>query len=139
MPHTDINQKVKTTSKSPKHDDFVIQLICVVVRHRFCDMSVQKWAISTWLILFYNQYGSKLAHNHNTTQNTTHILHNNQQNELQPYPQRLCPLSPWVEQQCPQILVPRLPMGPLQAPDAGFVHVTAGYLVWDEFLIHIKK
>ncbi len=82
---------------------------------------------------------AKLAHNHNTTQNTTHILHNNQQNELPPYPQQLCPLSPWVGQQRPQILAPRLRMGPLQAPGTGFVHATAGSLVWDEFLIHIKK
>jgi hypothetical protein len=33
----------------------------------------------------------------------------------------------------------RLPMGPLQVPGAGFVHATAGSLVWDKFLIHIKK
>jgi hypothetical protein len=36
-------------------------------------------------------------------------------------------------------LAPRLPMGPLQAPGAEFVHTMAGSLVWDEFLIHIKK
>ncbi len=82
---------------------------------------------------------AKLAHNHNTTQNATHILHNNQQNEPPPYPQRLCPLSPWVEQRRPQILAPRLPMGPLQALGAGFVHAMAGSLVWDKFWSHIKK
>ncbi len=76
---------------------------------------------------------AKLAHNHNTTQHTTHILHNNQQNELPPYPQWLCPLSPWVGQQRPQILAPRLPMGTLQAPGAGFAHAMAGSLVWDKF------
>ena len=82
---------------------------------------------------------AKLAHNHNTTQNTTHILHNNQQHEPPPYPQWLCHLPPWVGQRRPQILVPRLPMCPLQAPGAGFVHAMAGSLVWDEYLIHIKK
>jgi hypothetical protein len=30
-------------------------------------------------------------------------------------------------------------MGPSQAPGAGFMHMTAGSLVWDEFLIHIKQ
>jgi hypothetical protein len=45
---------------------------------------------------------AKLADNHNTTQITTHILHNNQQIEPPPYPQRLCPLSPWVEQRAPK-------------------------------------
>jgi hypothetical protein len=73
---------------------------------------------------------AKLAHNHNTAQNTTH---NNQQNEPPPYPQRLCPLSPWVGQRRPQILAPRLPMGPLQAPGAGFAHATAGSLAWMNF------
>jgi hypothetical protein len=76
---------------------------------------------------------AKLAHNHNTTQNTTHILHNTQQNELPPYPQRLCLLSPWVGQQRHQIFVPRLPMGPLQVPGTGFAHAMAGSLVWDNF------
>jgi hypothetical protein len=52
--------------------------------------------------------------------------------------QQLCSLSPWVGQRRPQILVLRLPMGLLQAPGAGFVHVMAGSRVWDEFLIHIK-
>jgi hypothetical protein len=56
-----------------------------------------------------------------------------------PTPQRLCPLSPWVGQRRPQILAPHLPMGPLQAPGTGFMHATASSLVWDEFLIHIKK
>ncbi len=82
---------------------------------------------------------AKFAHNHNTTQNTTHILHNNQQNEPTPYPQRLCPLSPWVGQRRPQILAPHLPMGPLQVPDAGFAHATAVSLVWDKFWSHINK
>jgi hypothetical protein len=36
-------------TKTPNHDDFVVQLIFVVFRHRICDMSVQKWAILTWL------------------------------------------------------------------------------------------
>jgi hypothetical protein len=52
---------------------------------------------------------AKLTHNHNTIQNTTHNLHNNQQNEPPPYTQRLCPLSPWVEQRRPQIFEPPLP------------------------------
>jgi hypothetical protein len=91
------------------------------------------------IVLLNTSIVAKLAHNHNTTQNTTHILHNNQQNEPPPYPQRLCPLSQLVGQQRPQILAPRLPMSPLQAPGAGFVHATAGSLVWDKFLSHIKK
>jgi hypothetical protein len=92
MPHININQKVKTTSKSPKHDDFDVQLIFVVFRRRFCDLSVQKWAISTWLInCFTSSMVAKLTHNYNTTQNTTHILNNNKQNEPSPYPQQLNP------------------------------------------------
>ncbi len=53
--------------------------------------------------------------------------------------QRLCPLSPWIGQQRPQIIAPLLPMVPLQAPSAGFAHAMAGSLVWDNFLSHIKK
>ncbi len=118
-PRTNINQKVKTTSKSPKHDDFVVQLIFVVFRCRFCDMSAQSGPIWLSLYCFTTSMVAKLAHNHNTTQNTTHILHNNQQNELPLYPQRLCPLSPWVGQWCPQIFASRLPMGPLQVSVLG--------------------
>jgi hypothetical protein len=45
-----VNLKVNTMTKSPKHDEFVVQLIFVVFRCRFCDTSVQKWAILTWLM-----------------------------------------------------------------------------------------
>jgi hypothetical protein len=70
---------------------------------------------------------------HNTQHRTTKMAH------CRPTLQWLCPLSPWVGQRLPQILVLRLPMGPLQVPGTGFAHVMAGSLVWDEYLIHIKK
>ncbi len=57
-----LTKKVKTTSKSPKHDDFVIQLILFVVfRCKFCDMSAQKWAVLNWLILFYYHMAAKMT------------------------------------------------------------------------------
>ncbi len=78
MPRTNLNQKVITTTKSPKHDE----LIFVVFRRRFCDMSAQKWAILTWLILFRYQYGSNVAKHktqpQNTTHNTQHTQHTQQ-------------------------------------------------------------
>jgi hypothetical protein len=106
-------------------------------------MNAQKLALSTWqLISFYYQYGTiaKLAHNHNTTQNTTpHILHNNQQNELPPYPQRLCPLSPWVEQQRPQVLAPPLPDAICRSQAIGLALNVVGSFIWGGKMRGIKN
>ena len=82
---------------------------------------------------------AKLTHNHNTTQNTTHILHNNQQNELLPYPQWLCPLSPWVEQQRPQILAPPLPNAIRRLQAIKLVLDVIGSLIWGGKMRGIKK
>jgi hypothetical protein len=78
MPCTDLNQKVNTTTKSPKHDGFVVKLIFVVFRCRVCNVSVQKWAIWTWLILFYYQYGSNVAKHKTQPQNTTYNIQHTQ-------------------------------------------------------------
>ncbi len=82
---------------------------------------------------------AKLAHNHNKTQNTTHILHNNQQNEPLPYPQRLCPLSPWVEQRRPQILAPPLPNAIRRLQAIKLVLDVIGSLIWGGKMRGIKK
>jgi hypothetical protein len=69
-----------------------------------------------------------------TTQPTTHnpqpTTHNIKMSRRHPTLQQLCPLSPWVGQWRPQILAPRLPMGPQQAPGGGFTIAVAGSLAW---------
>jgi hypothetical protein len=70
---------------------------------------------------------------HNTTQHTTTNI-----SRCHPTLQQLCPLSPWIGQRHPQIIAPSLPMGPLQAPSAGFALAMAGSLVWGNKTRHIK-
>ena len=53
--------------------------------------------------------------------------------------QQLCPLSPWVEQQCPQQMTLRIPMVPRKAPAVGFGGAMAGLPVWGAKKRHIKK
>jgi hypothetical protein len=84
-------------------------------------------------ILLTFQYSACKPTTHNTQHRTTKM------DRCHPTLLRFRPHSPWVGQRRPQILAPRLPMGPLQVPGTGFVHVTADSRVWDEFLIHIKK
>jgi hypothetical protein len=104
-------------------------------------MIAQKLAIFPWpMLTFYDQNGvvaknQKLLATNNTQHNTTQHNTTTSKMSRHPTPQQLCPLSSWVGQRRPQILAPHLLMGPLQAPGAGFVHATAGSLVWDEFLI----
>ncbi len=75
----------------------------------------------------------------------THTTHNTQHNTqkqdepLPPYPQRLCPISPWQHMPWPQIMVPRLPTSLLKAPSGGFALAAAGSLGWDAELRCIKK
>ncbi len=75
-----------------------------------------------------------LASPHKNPQPTTHnpqpTTHNIKMSRRHPTLQRLRPLSPWVGQWRPQILAPRLPMGPQQAPGGGFAIPVAGSLAW---------
>jgi hypothetical protein len=82
---------------------------------------------------------AKLSHNHNTTQNTTHNLHNNQQNEPPPYPQQLLPLSPWVEQRRPQILAPPLHIAIRRLRAVGLALNVVGSLIWGREMKGIEK
>jgi hypothetical protein len=82
---------------------------------------------------------AKLAHNDNTTQNTMHSLHNNQQKEPPSYPQQLCPLSPWVEQQHPQIMAPPLPNSICRLQAIGLAIDVVGSLIWGCKTRGIKK
>jgi hypothetical protein len=82
---------------------------------------------------------ANLSFNHNTTQNTTHILHNNQQNEPPPYPQRLHPLSPWVEQWRPQILALLLPNAIRRSQAIGLALDVVGSLISGGKMRGIKK
>ncbi len=87
----------------------------------------------------YDMGDSNLACNYNTTQNTTHILHNNQQNEPSPYPQRLCPLSPWVEQRRPQILALPLHNAIRRLQAVGLALDVVGSLIWGGKMRGIEK
>jgi hypothetical protein len=62
-----------------------------------------------------------------------------QDEPLPPYPQQLCPISPWQHLPWPQIMVPRLPTSLLQAPGGGFTLAAAGSLGWDAKSRCIKK
>ena len=53
--------------------------------------------------------------------------------------QRICPLSPWVEQQCPQLMAPRLPMGPCTARAVGFGAAIVPFLFFCIKKKRIKK
>ena len=56
-----------------------------------------------------------------------------------PILQRLCPLSPWVEQWCVQPMAPRLPMVPRKAPTVGFGCTMTGLPVWGARKRRIEK
>jgi hypothetical protein len=71
---------------------------------------------------------------HNTTQHTTTNM-----SRCHPTLQQICLLSSWIGQRRPQIIVLSLPMGPLQAPSAGFAHAMASSLVWGNKIRHIKN
>jgi hypothetical protein len=72
-----------------------------------------------------------------TQQNTQHIRIN--MSCCHPTLQQLHPLSPWIGQRRPQIIVPPLSMDPLQAPSAGFTLTRADSLVWGNKTRNIKK
>jgi hypothetical protein len=53
--------------------------------------------------------------------------------------QRICPLSPWLEQWCPQIMVLLLPVGSCKACAIGFGGATFGSHVWGTNASSIKN
>jgi hypothetical protein len=75
-----------------------------------------------------------MAHTHNTQHNTQ-----KQDEPLPPYPQQVCPISPWQHLPWPQIMVPQLPTSLLQAPGSGFALAAGGFLGWDAKQSCIKK
>jgi hypothetical protein len=74
--HTALHQQVKTCATSLNDDKFAHPDMFGVFGGQFCDMSAQKSAILTWLILFNYQYGGNLLKpqptttQHNTPQPT---------------------------------------------------------------------
>jgi hypothetical protein len=56
-----------------------------------------------------------------------------------PILQRLCPLSPWVEQWCAQPMAPRIPMVPREAPTVRFGCAMTGLPVWGAGKRRIEK
>ena len=65
------------------------------------------------------------------TQHTKHNTHNNNKmSRCRPTLQRLCPLSSWVGQRWPQIMVPWLPMSRHQALGVRIPLAAIGSLVW---------
>ncbi len=90
----------------------------------------------------HHKHTQHTTHNtQHTTHNTQHTKHNTQKQDepLPPYPQQLCPISPWQHLPWPQIMVPRLLTSLLQAPGSGLALTTAGSLGWDAKLICIKN
>ena len=90
-----------------------------------CIMWSSKYKKSTYKL----NYVGKLEN----TQSNQQMIHR------RPTLQRLCPLSPWVEQRGPQPMAPRLPMVPHKAPVAGFGGAMAGSPIWGAKKRHIKK
>jgi hypothetical protein len=66
----------------------------------------------------------------NISHTTQHTTHNTQKQDelLLPYPQQLCPISPWQHLPWPQIMVLQLPTSLLQAPGSGIALAMAGSL-----------
>ena len=56
-----------------------------------------------------------------------------------PILQQLFPLSPWIEQRCPQLMAPRLTMVPCKAPVVGFGGAMACLPIWVAKKRRIKK
>ncbi len=81
-----------------------------------------------------NQQVQNIAHTRKTQHNTQ-----KQDVPLPPYPQRLCPISPWQHLSWPQIMVPHPPTSLLQVPGGGFALAAAGSFGWDAKLRCIKK
>ena len=77
-----------------------------------------------------------------TSQNTKHILrvtHNDQHEPPLPYPQRLRPLPPWVDQRCHQRMAPPLPMVACTALGTRFGGTMVGLFALAATCHHIKK
>ena len=69
----------------------------------------------------------------------SHTQHTHTHDEpLRPYPERLCPLSPWVGQLCQQNMAPPLPIAMWRRRAIGVALAVVGLLVWGGLVTKIE-
>ena len=74
-----------------------------------------------------------------TQKKLSHTTHTHTHDEpLLPYPERLCPLSPWVGQRCDQIMAPPLPIAMRRRRAIGVALAVVGLLVWGGLVTKIE-
>ena len=75
----------------------------------------------------------------NETQTKKTLTHTHTHDEpLPPYPERLCPLSPWVGQLCQQNMAPPLPIAMWRRRAIGVALAVVGLLVWGGLVTKIE-
>ena len=73
----------------------------------------------------------------NTNKKTLSHTHTHDE-PLRPYPERLCPLSPWVGQLCQQNMAPPLPIAMRRRRAIGVALAVVGLLVWGGLVTNIE-